>query len=116
MSQAQIRRWDQLDRKWGWRALLDQSKRPKRIHYQIHTELKLLIVVIRTLLGWGEGRISAELERREIGTISHTSCNKIFREYHLPMKTYHPKGRSDGLKRRHAEQPTSFGISISRDR
>lgn len=99
VSCSTIRRWNQLHHKHGWRGLLDQSKRPKTIHYQIHTELKLLVVVIRTLLGWGERRISAELERRQIGTISHTSCNKIFREYHLPRKTYHPKGKSDGLKR-----------------
>lgn len=59
----------------------------------------MLVVVIRTLLGWGERRISAELERREIGSISHTTCNKIFLKYYLPMKTYHPKGKSDGLKR-----------------
>jgi len=99
VSGSTIRRWDQLHRKEGWRGLLDRSKRPLTIHYQIHTELKLLVVVIRTLLGWGERRISAELERRGIGTISHTSCNKLFREYHLPIKTYHPKGKSDGLKR-----------------
>lgn len=58
-----------------------------------------MVVVIRTLLGWGERRISAELERREIATISHTSVNRIFHKYHLPTKTRHPKGKSDGLKR-----------------
>ena len=99
VSGSTIRRWDQLHRTHGWRGLLDQSKRPKTIHYQIHTELKLLVVVIRTLLGWGEHRISAELERRRIGKISHTSCNTVFREYHLPVKTYHPKGKSDGILR-----------------
>lgn len=98
VSCSTIRRWDQLHRTHGWRGLLDQSKRPKTLHYQIHPEVKLLVVVIRTLLGWGERRISAELKRREVGTISHTSCNKVFREYHLPLKTYHPKGKSDGLK------------------
>jgi len=99
VSCSTIRRWDQRDRQQGWRGLLDQSKRPLTIHYQIHTELKLLVVVIRTLLGWGERRISAELERRQIGKISHTSCNKMFRAYHLPVKTYHPKGKSDGVSR-----------------
>jgi len=100
VSCSTIRRWDQRDRKHGWRGLLDQSKRPLTIHYQIHPELKLLEGDLRTLLGWGERRISAELERRQIGKISHTSCNRIFREYHLPVKTYHPKGESDGLRRR----------------
>ena len=94
VSCSTIRRWDKLDREGGWRALMERSKRPQTIHYQISFELKLLVVVIRTLLGWGERRISAELERREIGRISHTSCNKIFREYHLPLRTYHPKGKS----------------------
>jgi len=91
-------RWDPRDRKHGWRGLLDQSKRPLTIHYQIHPELKLWEGDLRTLLGWGERRISAELESRQIGKISHTSCNRIFREYHLPVTTYHPKGESDGLQ------------------
>ena len=69
------------------------------LHSQIPVELKLRVVGIRTLLGWGERRLSAELARRRIGTISHTRCNRIFRPYHLPTKTYHPKGKSDGLAR-----------------
>jgi len=79
---------------------MDESRRPNTIHFQISLEVKLLVVVIRTLIGWGERRISAELERREIATISHTSVNRIFHQYHLPTKARHPRGKSDGILRR----------------
>jgi len=62
VSGSTIRRWNQLHRQHGWRGLLDQSKRPLTIHYQIHPELKLLEGDLRTLLGWGseaEGLASA---------------------------------------------------------
>lgn len=99
-SVSTIRRWEKADSEGGWRALMDKEKRPHTIHYRISFEVKLLVVVIRTLLGWGAHRISAELERREITQISHTSVNNIFHRYFLPTKTYHPKGKSDGVKHR----------------
>jgi transposase InsO family protein len=79
---------------------MDKEKRPHIIHYHLSLEVKLLVVVIRTLLGWGAHRISAELERRDISIISHNSVNRIFHQYYLPTKTYHPKGKSDGVKHR----------------
>jgi len=95
---------------------MDESRRPHTIHFQISAEVKLLVVIIRTLLGWGERRISAELERRDIATILATSVNRIFHQYHLPTKTYHPKGKSDGPKRRRYRRRMSYGIWILRDR
>jgi len=92
-----IRRWEKAYLQGGVRALMDKSKRPNTIHYQLNLEVKLLVVVIRTLPGWGAPRIHAELEWRDIAKISHTSVNKIFHQYYLPTKTYHPKGKSDGI-------------------
>jgi len=106
-SLSSIRRWEKLNRERGFRALMDESRRPHTIHFQISLEVKLLVVVIRTLLGWGEHRISVELERREIATISHTSVNRIFHQYHLPTKARHPKGKSDGVKRRCYQRRTA---------
>jgi len=97
---SSIRRWEKLNRERGFWALMDEGRRPHTIHFQISLEVKLLVVVIRTLLGWGESRISVELERRGIATISHTSVNRIFHQYHLPTKSRHPKGKSDGILRR----------------
>jgi len=97
---SSIRRWEKLNREHGYRALMDESRRPHTINFKISLEVKLLVVVIRTLLGWGERRISTELERRDIAKISHTSVNTIFHQYFLPTKTYHPKGKSDGVHRR----------------
>lgn len=116
VSGSTIRRWDLRHRKEGWRALNDQSKRPVALHSQLSTALKLLEGDLRTLLGWGERRISAELERRGIGTISHTRCNKVFRESHLPVKPDHQQGKSDGRMRclTLAEPPTNCGTSILR--
>ena len=98
VSAATIRRWEKAYQQGGYQALMDKLKRPNTIHYQISLEVKLLVVVIRTLLGWGAPRISAELERRDIAKISHQSVNNTFHQYHLPTKTYHPKGKSDGIK------------------
>lgn len=102
-----VRRWEKAEKEGGYRALLDKPKRPLTIHYQISLEVKLLVVVIRTLLGWGAPRMSAELERRGIARVSHTSVNQIFHEYYLPTKTYHPKGKSDGIQYRRYQRRVS---------
>jgi hypothetical protein len=62
---------------------MDESRCPHTINFQISLEVKLLVVVIRTLLFRGEHRISAELERLKIAAISHTSVNRIFHQYVL---------------------------------
>lgn len=92
VSASSIRIWEKAYQQGGYQALMDKPKRPNTIHFILFLEVKLLVVVIRTLLGWGAPRISAELERRDIAKISH------FLRYHLPTKTYHPKGKSDGIK------------------
>ena len=57
----------------------------------------MLIVTIRTLLGWCGQRIAAELERRQIYKLSHPSVYTIFRRYHLKVRTYHPKAVHNGI-------------------
>ena len=42
VSCSTIRRWDKLDRKGGWRALMDESRRPIRINL---TELSVKTVL-----------------------------------------------------------------------
>jgi predicted dehydrogenase len=46
-------------------------------------------LTVRKRILVGVPRISAELERREIAHISHTSVNRMFHHYHLPTKIYH---------------------------
>jgi len=58
---------------------------------------QLLVVTMRVLLGWCGQRLAAELERREICHLSHTSVYRIFRRYHLKVRTYHPKGIRPGI-------------------
>jgi transposase InsO family protein len=59
-----------------------------------------VVVALRMLLGWCGQRIAAELEHREIASISHMSVYRLFRRYHVQTRTYHPKGKSAGIRYR----------------
>lgn len=58
------------------------------------------MVLLRTLCGWGAIRIAAELANKGIARISHQTVHRMFVKYHLPTKTYHPKGKSNGIRYR----------------
>lgn len=55
------------------------------------------MVLLRTLCGWGAIRIAAELVNKGIAQISHTTVHRLFRKYRLPTRTYHPRGKSNGI-------------------
>ena len=63
-------------------------------------EILSFVVLLRTLCGWGALRIAAELGNKGMARISHQTVQRIFRQYHLPTKTYHPKGKSNGIRSR----------------
>ena len=46
----------------------------------------------------GAQRIAAELKSKGIANISHQTVHRAFKKYHLPTKTYHPKGKSNGIR------------------
>ncbi|MCP4536653.1 MAG: helix-turn-helix domain-containing protein, partial [Chloroflexi bacterium] len=76
-SPSTLRRWDRLYRTGGLKALVPKSKRPKTIHWQIPLHIQGLVVLFRLKYGWGQHRISAELKRRGIYSLSHRSVRKI---------------------------------------
>jgi len=57
----------------------------------------MLVVTIRTLLGWCGQRIAAFLKRRNICELSHTTVYRIFQRYHLTVRIYHPKAVRNGI-------------------
>jgi len=93
-----LRRWDSLHRQGGLKALLPQSKRPQTIHYQIPLWVKGLVVLLRVRYGWGQHRISAELKRRGIYSLSHKSVRKILdHQPGVTIKVYHLRAQRNGI-------------------
>ena len=96
-SVATVRRYASAYAKGGLPALKPATPGPSTSSSQIPLACQMLIVTIRTLLGWCGQRIAAELERRQIYTLSHTSVYTIFRRFHLKVRTYHPKAVRNGI-------------------
>lgn len=95
-----VRRWAKIYKTSGKRGLLD--KIPQQVGRPSHvTQITIaFIVLLRRRLGWGAQRIAAELKSKGIANLSHQTVHRIFRKYHLKTKTYHPKGKSNGIRYR----------------
>ena len=94
---ASVRRYAHAFAQGGMAALKPTLPGPKTPTGRIPMAHQLLVVTMRILLGWCGQRLAAELERREICRLSHTSVYRIFRRYHLKVRTYHPKGIRPGI-------------------
>jgi len=68
------------------------------------------IVLLKYRLGWGAKLFAAELKSKGICDLSHTTVHRIFRKYHLKTKTYHPRGKSNGIcyKRYRSQVPNQL--------
>jgi len=70
--------------------------------------IRIFLSVPTITFGIGVGTdktIAAELANKGIAQISHTTVHRMFVKYHLPTKTYHPKGKSNGIRyRRYRKQ------------
>ena len=98
ISPSTLHRWDKLHRQGGLKALLPQSKRPKTIQRYTPLWVKGLVVLLRLQHGWGQHRISAELKRRQVYSLSHRSVRKILdAQPGVTIRTYHPRGKSNGI-------------------
>lgn len=93
-----IRRWAQNYRRHGKRGLIDQVRHGVRSPSKLSSVVVGFIVLLRTRLGWGAQRIAAELNSKGIANISHQTVHRAFKKYHLRTKTYHPKGKSNGIR------------------
>lgn len=97
-SPSTLRRWDLLHRRGGLKALIPQSKRPHTIHYQVPLWVQGLVVLLRVQYGWGQHRISAELKRRSIYSLSHKGVRKILdRQPGVTIRVYHLRAKSNGI-------------------
>ena len=94
---ASVRRYAHAFAQGGMAALKPLPPGPQNPTCHITVAHQRLVGTLRTLLGWCGQRLSAELERRGICTISHTSVYRIFRRYHMKVRTYHPKGIRPGI-------------------
>src|SRR3989338_4301248 len=83
-----LRRWTNRLNKTEWN-LLDNSKRPKTIHYRITPKIEEKVISIRNKTGWGEEKIANFVE------VSHWSVNKILRKNKL---TNHNPNRKKRIK------------------
>jgi len=103
IGQSTLRRWSKLAREGGKRALLPAWQQTA-VEPRTPPEIRMLIVGWRVVQGWGPQRIQRELVRRGLYRISHMGVYRILRRYHLPTKTYHPRGVQDGVVRRRYEK------------
>jgi len=109
MKPSTIRKYDKILCEQGKRGLLPEY-RVKDSHVKTPFYVIEIILLLRVLLKWGGLRISQELAARGIYTISHTAIYKLFRRYHIRTRTYHPRGKRNGInyKRYEAKKPNDL--------
>jgi transposase len=101
-----VRRWARCFRAGGATALMPACGQPSDAQLAAHYKSTIsfavisVILAIRAHLGWCGQRIAEELERRGIARIGHTSVYRVLSRYHVPVRTYHPVGRSAGIQYR----------------
>ena len=72
-----LRRWTNLHNKISW-DFKDKSKRPKRIHYKITSDIEKEVIKLREKTGFGEDKIAIYFPK-----LSHKSINKILNKFGL---------------------------------
>jgi len=100
MSVSSVRRWNKSYRDYGKRGLLDKVSYPVGRTSTISFEIVSVVILLRTLLNWGAIRIAVELKNKGICHMSHQTVHRLFKKYHIQTKTYHPKGKSNGIRYR----------------
>ena len=100
VSVTTIRRWEKKYRDQGKRGLLDKVSTKGGRQPLLSLEIISFVVLLRTLCEWGALRIAAELRNKGIVQVSHMTVHRMFKKYYLPTKTYHPKGKSNGIRYR----------------
>ncbi len=57
-----LQRWERKLRTTDW-DLMDNSRRPKNIHYKINSEIEEEIILIRNKTGWGADKINTKINQ-----------------------------------------------------
>lgn len=107
ISVSTVRRWYKDFINGGKRALMPSYQKYAPPGSSLPFEIIQIILALRTLLGWCGQRIAAELMQRGIAVISHTTVYRLFKRYSVPTRTYHPKGKSDGIQYRRQQVKTA---------
>src|SRR3989344_5985368 len=71
-----LQRWERKLRITKWN-LMDESRRPKIIHYKISSEIEKQNVSIKKQTGWGAEKIE------DVVDVGHTTINKILNKHKL---------------------------------
>ena len=100
LGQSTVRRFYRYWRAGGQRALLPCYQQQSPAKTTMPWPLVEVILALRAHLGWCGQRIAAELQQRQIAQVSHTAIYRLFRRYHVPVRTYHPVGKRDGIRYR----------------
>src|SRR3990167_4323915 len=78
-----LKRWQKRFSKDDSWNLIDESRKPKVIHYKITEQTKEEVIKLRNKTGWGAKRLKKLLNHLEL---SHVSINNIIREKGLTRK------------------------------
>ena len=95
---SSVRRHNKMFSEGGKRGLLPSYQKRSSPGTQLPFEIIQIILTLRIFLGWCGQRISNELRERGIAVISHMTVYRIFKRYRVRTRTYHPEGRSDGIR------------------
>ncbi len=95
-----LKRWQKRFSKEDWN-LIDDSRKPKTIHYKITDQAKKEIISLRKQTGWGAKRIKQILNH--LG-ISHITINNVIKEKGLTRKEGNRSQRAKYIRfqRKHA--------------
>ena len=98
ISVSTVRRWHRVEREQGKRGLLPQI--PIHVGRQPKVTFNIVsyILLLRMYLGWGAIRIAKELADKGICRLSHQTVHRMFKKYHVKTRTYHPRGKSNGIR------------------
>ena len=87
VSTRTLQRWNERLNKTEW-DLSDKSKRPKKIHYKINSNIEKKVIELRNKTGFGEDKLA-----NYFSNLSHKSINKILNKFGLTNPNKNRKKR-----------------------
>lgn len=97
VSVSTIRRWHRLYTQKGAKGLRPKPLGPKKIVKRVPEEVVTLILAIRAIYNWGAQRIARTFKEQQLGTVSHMFVHRLFDKHHVPVRSYHPRAKRDGI-------------------
>src|SRR3989344_1008400 len=85
-----LKRWQKRFSKDDSWNLIDESRKPKVIHYKITEQTKEQIIKLRKKTGWGAKRLKRILKHK----LAHSTINQVLKEEGLTRKEGNRNGRA----------------------